>query len=53
MNNSDFEKLIESVKEAGRIKRGEIEPARTFQLKPEDVKAIRTKPPPPGDESPG
>ena len=43
MNDSDFEQLIASVKEAGRIKRGEIEPARTFQLKPEDVKAIRKK----------
>jgi putative transcriptional regulator len=39
----EFELLIESVKEAGQIMRGEIEPARTFQLKPEDVKAIRKK----------
>lgn len=43
MKESDFELLIESVKEAGQIMRGEIEPARTFQLKPEDVKAIRTR----------
>ena len=43
MNDSGFEKLIASVKEAGRIMRGEIEPARTFQLQPEDVKAIRKK----------
>jgi putative transcriptional regulator len=43
VKESDFELLLESIKEAGRIKRGEIEPARTFQLKPEDVKAIRKK----------
>lgn len=43
MKESDFELLLESVKEAGQIMRGEIEPARTFQLKPEDVKAIRKK----------
>jgi hypothetical protein len=43
VNDSDFELLIASVKEAGQILRGEIEPARTFQLKPEDVTAIRKK----------
>ncbi len=32
VKESDFELLIESVKEAGQIMRGEIEPARTFQL---------------------
>lgn len=43
MNDSDFEKLITSVKEAGQIKRGELEPARKFEVNAEDVKAIRTK----------
>jgi hypothetical protein len=32
-----------SVKQAGRIKRGELEPARKFEVKAEDVKAIRAK----------
>jgi putative transcriptional regulator len=43
VNDSDFEELIESVKQAGRIRRGEMEPARTFEVKAADVKAIRTK----------
>lgn len=43
MNDSDFQQLLASVKEAGRIKRGEQEPARKFEVKAEDVKAIRTK----------
>ena|GEM_PF-2256673 len=41
MNDSDFQQLLASVKEAGRIKRGEQEPARKFEVKAEDVKAIR------------
>ena len=43
MNDSDFEQLLASVKEAGGIKRGEQEPARKFEVKAEDVKAIRAK----------
>jgi len=43
VNDSDFEQLLASVREAGRIKRGEQEPARTFEVKAEDVKAIRAK----------
>lgn len=43
MNDSDFQQLLASVKEAGRIKRGEQEPARKFEVKAEDVKAIRAK----------
>jgi hypothetical protein len=42
MNDSDFQQLLASVKEAGRIKRGEQEPARRFEVKAEDVKAIPT-----------
>lgn len=41
MNDADFQELLASVKEAGRIKRGEQEPARKFEVKAEDVKAIR------------
>lgn len=43
MKDSDFQQLLASVKEAGRIKRGEQEPARRFEVKAEDVKAIRAK----------
>ena len=41
MNEQDFELLIESVKQAGEIKRGERPPSRVFEFSPLDVKAIR------------
>ena len=43
MKNSDFQQLLASVKEAGRIKHGEQEPARKFEVSAEDVKGIRAK----------
>lgn len=43
MNDSDFEQLVESVRQAGRIRRGEMEPARKFEVRAEDVRAIRAK----------
>lgn len=43
MKDSDFDLLVTSVRQAGRIKRGEMEPARKFEVSPEDVKAIRAK----------
>lgn len=43
MKDSDFEQLVESVRQAGRIRRGEIEPARKFEVRAEDVRAIRAK----------
>ena len=43
MKDSDFQQLLASVKEAGRIKRGEQAPARKFEVRAEDVKAIRAK----------
>jgi putative transcriptional regulator len=39
----DFQQLLASVKEAGRIKRGEQEPARRLEVRVEDVKAIHAK----------
>ena len=39
MKDSDFELLVTSVKQAGRIKRGELEPARKFEVRAEDVAA--------------
>lgn len=43
MKDSDFQLLVTSIKQAGQIKRGEIEPARKFEVRPGDVKAIRAK----------
>jgi putative transcriptional regulator len=43
MNKRDFEKLVSSIKQAGKIRRGEMKASRVFDLKPMDVKAIRQK----------
>jgi hypothetical protein len=40
VKDTDFQQLLTSVKEAGRIKRGEQEPARKFEVRAEDVRAI-------------
>jgi len=34
---------VESIKEAGRIKAGELPPSRRFELSPLDIKTIREK----------
>jgi len=41
MNEQDFTNLVESVKQAGRIKQGKLEPGRRFEFSPPDIKAIR------------
>jgi len=41
MNTKDFDQLIESVKQAGRIRRDEIKPSRRFEIDPIDVKVVR------------
>lgn len=43
MNDEDFANLVESIKQAGQIKRGELPPGRTFDFSPLDIKAIREK----------
>lgn len=43
MNKKDFSELLDSVKEAKRIMRGEAKPARIFKYTPIDVKRIREK----------
>lgn len=43
MNPTDFKKLVASVKEAGRIRRGSQRPSRVTTFKPADVRAIREK----------
>jgi len=43
MKQEMFEELLESVRQAGAIKRGEMKPPRVFVVKAPDVKAIRAK----------
>lgn len=43
MNRKDFEKLEESIHQAGRIRRGEMQPARVFKFDPADIRKIRQK----------
>ena len=43
MNDQDFADLMESIEQAGRIKRGELPPSRTFEFGPLDIKEIRAK----------
>ncbi|WP_353573184.1 hypothetical protein [Candidatus Albibeggiatoa sp. nov. BB20] len=43
MDNTLFNKLLESVQEAGQIVRGEKQAARTFEYTALDVKKIREK----------
>jgi putative transcriptional regulator len=43
MNEKDFDNLVASVKEAGKIKRGEMTPSRVREFSPADIKAIRKK----------
>jgi len=38
-----FEELVESIREAGRIRRGEARPSRVFRYTPTNVKAIRAR----------
>ena len=43
MKKQLFDELIESVREAGKIHRGERAPARRFVFEPQDVRKIRAK----------
>jgi putative transcriptional regulator len=43
MRKQDFENLVESVKQAGRIRRGEAGPSRLADFMPVDVKAVRRR----------
>ncbi len=43
MKEKDFDELIESVREAGRILRGAARPSREFTFSAQDVQAIRKK----------
>ena len=43
MKTERFGKLIESVKQAGRIRRGQMKAGRVFHFSPADIKDIRLK----------
>jgi putative transcriptional regulator len=43
MKKKLFDELVESIKEAGQIYRGEIRPSREFVVDSQDVRAIRKK----------
>jgi putative transcriptional regulator len=43
MRKQDFDNLVESVRQAGRIRRGEAKPSRVTEVTPLDVKAIRQR----------
>jgi putative transcriptional regulator len=43
MKKELFNELVESIKEAGKIHRGEIRACREFTFQAQDVRAIREK----------
>ena len=43
MKKKDFDNLVASIREAGRIRRGESKPSRVREFAPVDVKAIRQR----------
>ena len=43
MNEKDFERLCESIKQAGEIRRGTRKPSRVFHHEAPDVKLIRER----------
>lgn len=43
MRKKDFDNLVGSIRQAGKIKRGEMEASRAFRFDPADIKDIRQK----------
>ncbi len=41
MRKTDFDALVTGIRQAGKIRRGEMEPSRVAEFAPADVKAIR------------
>jgi putative transcriptional regulator len=41
MKKDDFDELVSSVRQAGKIRRKQAKPGRVFRYKPTDIKAIR------------
>ena len=43
MRKKDFDNLVGSIRQAGKIRRGEREARRSFQFDPADIKGIRQR----------
>ena len=43
MKKKLFNELVESIGEAGKIRKGKIKPSRTFRYRPVDIKRIRRR----------
>jgi putative transcriptional regulator len=43
MKKEHFEKLVASIKEAGKIKAGRKVPSRLYEIKPPEIKTVREK----------
>ena len=43
MKDTDFKKLIESIKQAGMIKHGQKRPSRVFRYKTSSIRSIRSR----------
>ena len=43
MRDTDFNKLVTSIKQAGRIKRGKMKASRIITMDPADIRAIRLR----------
>jgi len=43
MKKEDFDKLVTSIRQAGKIRRGEMKASRVTELAPLDVKSIRQR----------
>lgn len=43
MRKCDFDKLVASIDQAGKIKRGEMRASRVFRFTPADIKGIRLR----------
>ena len=43
MRESQFQQLLESVRQGGKIRRGEMAPSRRFEFGPADIRAIRDR----------
>jgi len=43
MQNKEFERLVASVRQAGKIKRGQMKPSRIVEFAPMDVRGIRDR----------
>src|SRR5438552_2503301 len=43
MKKEDFNNLVKSIRQAGKIRRGQAKPSRVFEFTPVDVKKIRAR----------